>query len=308
MKIRVLSDLHVDVAAWEPPSADADVVVLAGDIRNGTGGFNWARKHFPHSEIICVLGNHEFYGFGLDTAPAFLRQEASRVGVTLLDCNEGVLAGVRFLGATLWTEFRLFADRAEGMDARDREAIFERTCFELERSVSDFSYVSAPASSHLSHDTRTNRLTTQDVIAVHQRQRAWLAAALARPFDGKTVVITHHAPCARSIAGVAGFADWSGDPRAATGARAAAYASNLTDLFGPNVDLWVHGHVHASLDYIERGTRVVCNGRGDGRPPWSAAVSDVLLRGSGLTPGSTARDLPRPGSNSNFNPTLVIEV
>lgn len=305
MKIRVLSDLHVDVSAWEPPTADADVVVIAGDIKNGTGGFNWARKHFPNSEIICVAGNHEFYGFGLDIAPAFLRKEASRVGVTLLDCNEGVLDGIRFLGATLWTDFRLFADRAEGLDPREREAIFERTCFEMERSISDFSCISAPSLTQLSHDTRANRLTAGDLIALHQQQRNWLRQALARPFDGKTVVVTHHAPSPRSVVG---FADWSGDPRARTGARAAAYASNLTDLFGPNVDLWVHGHVHASLDYIERGTRVVCNGRGDGRPPWSAAVSDVLLRGSGLTPGSTARDLPRPGSNLNFNPTLVVEV
>ena len=112
MKIRVLSDLHVDVAAWEPPAADADVVVIAGDIKNGTGGFNWARMRFPGAEIICVLGNHEFFGFGLDTAPVFLRQEASRVGVTLLDCDEGVLDRVRFLGVTLWADFRLFADRA----------------------------------------------------------------------------------------------------------------------------------------------------------------------------------------------------
>ena len=303
MKIRVLSDLHVDVAAWEPPSADADVVVLAGDIRNGTGGFNWARKHFPYSEIICVLGNHEFYGFGLDTAPIFLRQEASRVGVTLLNCSECVLDGVRFLGATMWSDFRLFADRAKGMDAREREAIFERTCFEVERSISDFSCITAPS---------TEKLRAVDLIVLHKQQRAWLAAVLARPFDGKTVVVTHHAPCARSMMGVVGFSDWvCGDPRAGMGARSAAYASHLTDLFGPNnVDLWIHGHVHASHDYVESGTRVVCNSRGEGRPPWPAEVSDVLLRASGLSypPGETAPELPHPGLNSNFNPTLVVEV
>lgn len=306
MKIRVLSDLHVDVSAWEPPDADADVVVIAGDIKNGTGGFNWVRKHFRHSEIICVLGNHECYGFGLDTAPVFLRQEASRVGVTLLDCNEVVLDSVRFLGATLWTDFRLFADRAKSMDLREREAIFERTCFEAERSISDFSYISAPSLTQLSQDTRTDRLTALNLIVLHKRQRAWLRQALARPFSGKTVVVTHHAPSARSVEG---FAGWPGDPRAGTGARAAAYASD-TEMLGAPVDLWIHGHVHATLDYLERGARVVCNSRGDGRPPWSAEVSDALVQTFGLRHprGSTAPDLPRPGSNSNFNPTLVIEV
>ena len=307
MKIRVLSDLHVDIAAWEPPSVDADVVVIAGDIRNGTGGFNWARTRFPDTEVICVLGNHELYGFGIDTAPVFLRQEASRLGVTLLDCNECVLDGIRFIGATLWTDFRLFADRAKGMDARQREAVFERTCFEVERSISDFSYISAPSLTQLSHDLRTDRLTALDLIELHQQQRAWLRQALARPFAGRTVVVTHHAPSARSVEG---FGGWPGDPRAGTGARAAAYASNLTDLFGPNVGLWIHGHVHASLDYVDRGTRVVCNSRGDGRAPWSADVPDALVQASGLShpPGSTASKLLRPGANLNFNPELVIEL
>ena len=266
MKIRVLSDLHIDIATWEPPDADADVVVIAGDIRNGTGGFNWARKHFWGSEIICVLGNHELYGFGLDTAPVFLRQEASRVGVTLLDCNEAVLDGVRFLGVTLWTDFRLFADRAKSMDPCEREAIFQRTCFEAERSISDFSYIDPP------EGTRTDRLTALNLIALHQRQRKWLRQALARPFAGRTVVVTHHAPSARSIEG---FAGWPGDPRAGTGARAAAYASD-TEMLGAPVDLWIHGHVRATLDYVERGTRVICNARA--------------------------------GANRHFNPDLIVEV
>ncbi len=92
--------------------------------------------------------------------------------------------------------------------------------------------------------------------------------------------------------------------------RAAAYASDLRDMMGARVDLWIHGHVHASLEYVERGTRVVCNGRGDGRRPWSAEVFETLAQAAGLSfpPGSAPRDVPRPGSNPNFNPTLVIEV
>lgn len=55
MKIRVLSDLHVDVATWEPPPAEADVVVIAGDIKNGSGGFVWACEQFPDAEIPAIL-------------------------------------------------------------------------------------------------------------------------------------------------------------------------------------------------------------------------------------------------------------
>jgi hypothetical protein len=32
VRLRVLSDLHVEFAAFEPPPVDVDAVVLAGDI------------------------------------------------------------------------------------------------------------------------------------------------------------------------------------------------------------------------------------------------------------------------------------
>jgi Icc-related predicted phosphoesterase len=31
---------------------------------------------------------------------------------------------------------------------------------------------------------------------------------------------------------------------------------------GPDINLWVHGHIHDSMDYNVKGTRVICNPRG----------------------------------------------
>jgi predicted phosphodiesterase len=61
MRIRVLSDLHLEFREWNPPKADADVVVLAGDIHVGVKGIEWARRSFPAIPIVYVPGNHEFY-------------------------------------------------------------------------------------------------------------------------------------------------------------------------------------------------------------------------------------------------------
>jgi hypothetical protein len=47
MRIRVLSDLHLEFKDWTPPKTDADVVVLAGDIHVGVKGVEWARRSFP---------------------------------------------------------------------------------------------------------------------------------------------------------------------------------------------------------------------------------------------------------------------
>ncbi|HXM69830.1 MAG TPA: serine/threonine protein phosphatase, partial [Thermoanaerobaculia bacterium] len=38
MRIRVLSDLHLEFQEWTPPRVAADLVVLAGDIHVGAEG------------------------------------------------------------------------------------------------------------------------------------------------------------------------------------------------------------------------------------------------------------------------------
>ncbi|RYY82128.1 MAG: hypothetical protein EOO24_40935 [Comamonadaceae bacterium] len=43
----------------------------------------------------------------------------------------------------------------------------------------------------------------------------------------------------------------------------ACFASHLDDLLGSDkAALWIHGHMHHSVDYHVRGTRVLCNPRG----------------------------------------------
>ncbi len=100
-------------------------------------------------------------------------------------------------------------------------------------------------------------LRPEDTREIHHAQREWLRRALSgftslgEGFSGPTVVVTHHAPCARSIA-----------PRIAGDPLNPAFVSDLTDLMGQTVQLWIHGHMHQSCDYIEQGTHVICNPRG----------------------------------------------
>lgn len=84
---------------------------------------------------------------------------------------------------------------------------------------------------------------------LHVSSRAFLQAELAKPFDGPTVVVTHHALSARSL------------PEHKLGDHlSAAYASDLERLIGSTQpDLWIHGHIHESRDYALGDTRVVCN-------------------------------------------------
>ena len=62
MRLRILSDLHMEFEPFAAPATVADAVILAGDISTGLKGFKWAQATFTDCPVIYVLGNHEFYG------------------------------------------------------------------------------------------------------------------------------------------------------------------------------------------------------------------------------------------------------
>jgi predicted phosphodiesterase len=227
VRLRILSDLHLEAAAFQAPPAAADVVILAGDIANGGDGIAWGQVAFD-APVLYVAGNHEFYDRELDDARLAMQAAARGSAVRLLERDEAVIAGVRFLGCTLWTDFAL-----------DGEAGFARALRHRDWLV----------------DYRAIRwgdryLQPADTIAFHRADAAWLAARLETPFDGPTVVITHHAPHRGSVA-----------PAFATHPLNPAFVSDLGILMG-RAALWIHGHTHTAFDYDVRGTRVLCNPRG----------------------------------------------
>ncbi len=236
MKLAVMSDLHLSVAPFVPPSTDADLIVLAGDIARPDAAMAWARG--LGKPVLYVPGNHEFYGGTLAGTVRRLKELASGSSVVVLDNEVVVIDGVRFVGSTLWTDFATYA---EYVDDEVRRAS-ERAALAI---VRDFSRIRSADDS----DALFSPVTCAEQFA---RNSAWLASVLDRPFDGPSVVITHHAPSLRSI-----------HPRFAGSPINACFVSDAEGLMGrERVDLWIHGHTHDSFDYVVRGTRVVCNPRG----------------------------------------------
>jgi hypothetical protein len=72
----VLSDVHIEFFDFEPPEVDADVIVLASHVLTEHSGLAWARRVFPDTPVICVLGNQEFYDAHYDAVLARSRLEA----------------------------------------------------------------------------------------------------------------------------------------------------------------------------------------------------------------------------------------
>jgi predicted phosphodiesterase len=227
MKLNILSDLHLSVAPLSRPRNDADVVILAGDIARPAQAVEWAAGF--GKPVLYVPGNHEFYGSSIDETREALRAASRPTSVQLLDDGVAVIDGVRFVGSTLWTDFLVIG-----------EAKREAAMREGARFMRDFSRIRNGDALYTAEDSRAR-------FAMHRR---FLADALATPFAGPTVVVTHHAPSARSI-----------HPRFAGSLLNACFVSDLESLMGRAL-LWIHGHTHDSFDYEIDGTRVVCNPRG----------------------------------------------
>ncbi len=236
MKLNVLSDLHMSCGVIDLPRTDADVVVLAGDIARPQEAVAWASGF--EQPVLYVPGNHEFYGASLSGTVQELKRLCAGTRIHLLDGDEIIIAGVRFLGTTLWTDFELFDQGGQRAQAMHETQGFMR----------DFQKIRI--------DDSSGRLfTPEDCAALCQSNARWLEQRLADAHPGPTVVITHHAPSRQSI-----------HPRFAGSLLNGGFVSDLDRLMGAGqAQLWIHGHTHDSFDYEVNGTRVVCNPRGYSR-------------------------------------------
>jgi Icc-related predicted phosphoesterase len=229
MKLHALSDLHIEYADFTIPQTDADVIILAGDIGVGLGGLDWVKTQTMDKPVLYVPGNHEYYQHEISLLTQL--RESAPPDVYVLDNDMVEIAGVRFLGCTLWTDFDYFGET-------DRFFALQNA----RKNMADFELIR--------HEGKPFR--PEDSIRLHEYSRDWLKCMLDEPFPGKTVVISHHAPASGSV-----------HPRYARNLLTPAFVSNLEHLMDSSrVALWVHGHMHDACDYEVYGTRVICNPRG----------------------------------------------
>jgi predicted phosphodiesterase len=241
MNIQILSDLHLDAGGLHRPrlAPGADLVIVAGDVCAGAAkGMRVLREHVPRpTPIVMVLGNHEFYGLGHASELSSARRAAEEHDITFLENELAWFGGIRFVGATLWTDYALF-----GRDTRD-------DCMQVARAgLNDHRMIGLLGSGG-------PRFLPSDAEECHRRSRIFIETSLKHAVPGQpTVVVTHHAPHEKSVA-----------PQFRNSLLTAAFVSDLSamiEAYQPT--LWVHGHTHTSFDYRVGATRVLCNPAGYG--------------------------------------------
>ena len=213
------------------PRTDADVVVLAGDVHVGVKGRDWIKTQFPGKPVVYVLGNHEFYQHALPALTDQLKRETEGSQIHVLENRAVELGGFVFLGCTLWTDFELTANPQMAM-------------FLAEDMMNDYRIVRC--------STANRTLCAIDTRKIHAKSVTWLKKELSRHDPTRTIVVTHHAPSARSEA-----------PHHAASPLRPTFFSNLDALVAKSrVPLWIHGHTHYNVDYRIGTTRVLTNQRG----------------------------------------------
>lgn len=255
MNLLVLSDLHLEFSTLDIDTTNVDVIVLAGDIHLGKRGMPWIEAQSRGLPVIYVPGNHEFYKGEHSRVLRDLRAAcAATPNVHLLDMDKITIRNVEFLGATLWTDFALYGDAGEKVRGAESYAA---------RGMTDFT----GAIRFESHGV-FRRLQPRDTTRMHLVARTWLCDQLATPSLRRQIVVTHHAPSARSVC-----PQFQDDP------LTPAYASRMDEVI-QLADLWIHGHMHTSSDYSTGECRVVCNPRGyapKGRPSENGAFDPRLI-------------------------------
>lgn len=232
IRIRFLSDLHMEFTRYRPnivPYAGEDLVVLAGDIGTGTAGIHWARKAFPDTPVIYLMGNHEFYGYDWVDLLREARSACEGSNVVFLENDSFSFKGLRFLGTTLWTNFRLGGPGS-----------MEHAMEECQQYVNDYR--------HIRNQGRI--LCARDSITRHEESVAWLRSQLDTS-DEPTVVVTHHGPCLAAE-----------HPRYLLDIYSNCFLSNLPDDLFKKPLAWIYGHTHSNLATNYKGTLLCANQRG----------------------------------------------
>ena len=260
MKIRIVSDLHVDVnkqGNFGFRHETQDILLIAGDI---AGSYRKEEQWLEglSKDITCpiyvVAGNHLGYDYLYEPMHFFgdkvtgtkqwsidyLKNNTPK-NVHYLDGDYVGIGEYIIFGGTMYSDYKLYPNRELSQRAG-------------ENYLNDFRYVYT-----LDKKKKVVRpVNTDDYIQWHRLFMRRLRACLKKT-DKNILVLSHFAPSPKSIS-----------EKYRKGIDVAVNASYCSDLEkfimdNPRIKLWVHGHMHDSFDYNVGDCRVVCEPYGYSR-------------------------------------------
>jgi predicted phosphodiesterase len=224
MKIALISDLHLEFYYDTPsyieyPSEDTDVVVLAGDIVT-------AKKARQHKEFFNRVKEYPAVVYVMGNhehyGSSFKDTKTAledATGIEILEKGTRSIQGKLFSGGTMWTPLSNYDDQVS-----------------VQQGMHDFTAIK---------DFNTNIWSSEYYSTL-------------KVLRGSDVIVTHHLPNYLSIPERfkghklnAGFVA----PKALEYVKQPWNYQEHEEM--PGAKLWLHGHTHDAVDYIEHQCRVV---------------------------------------------------
>ena len=300
-KILLLSDLHLErmhrigqksgddiiqEINESLPRRNKPIIVLAGDIHQGTQGISWAKR--INAPVIYVPGNHEFWDTDYTDTILALKRESENSNVHVL-LNESVeIKGIKFIGALLWTDLgtklnwktnQAFSYASSIMN--DYSTIRCESWYESNENIEKLQAAmeSWQAEYYISKKYWNPLIQVEE----HEKALAFIESELEYSKREKlvSVVVTHHVPFyeslyqtgwSRHISFVeryeSGFETYNDryyfecmKHRVPQKDNLLVFLNYASDLFSNNnptigPDMWLHGHCHEPVNYVKSGTHV----------------------------------------------------
>lgn len=234
IKIRYLSDLHIDFKPFTLKPSDHDITILAGDTAGHyVKGHNFLKN--IKQPTLVVAGNHDYYD-----KPEFEKLEKyyTTDNTIFLNNNNHKLTkdGVtyNFIGATLWSGLTWIPPARNGYIPM-REKMEDSIAI----GINDFHHISNWSLDIMkdSYEESYHYIKDQVYKSVKEKEIP--------------IVITHFPPTKRFI-----------HPQF-VGSLFNSYFLNDCEELTKDVPLWFCGHTHTSIDgVLDTGCRILCNPRG----------------------------------------------
>lgn len=244
MKIRLWSDVHCEFGLFEFVERYDDkdsTLVIAGDFDVGcTDKTQELLEELcgKFKAVVFVCGNHEYYHNEVYAVDMLYRQLADRVeNFYFLQGDYAIIDDVRFIGGTFWTDFN---NDDYSVKAFCRSRMNDYRTIKID-DVYD----------------GVREFSPTDAFLINQKQREKFQEFLRQPFEGTTVIVTHHAPLGLCI-------DPSYNHHSSDQILNFAYRNTgLEKWFEDyNFSHWLHGHIHRRQKHYVLDKVIVSNPRG----------------------------------------------
>lgn len=254
MKIRILSDLHIDInnnknnTKFDKPIFgfenedlinSTDLILICGDI---SGSYFKLNKYLDklnnklnNTKIIFILGNHEFYEYDIERvtknqAIKELKEKYTKNDkITFLDNNYIEIDNKIIVGCPLYTDFTLYGSQSY---SKNIASLY----------INDFRYV------HLDDNGINRRVMPEDYIKWHKESVEYINKICKQFINKDVIVMTHFLPTEQGIS-----SEYIGDE------CNPFYCTNLEDLmlYNQNIKLWCFGHSHSVFEGVIGSTTII---------------------------------------------------